>query len=318
VSFLTNALIAGSAVAVPSGLLGWFVLMRRQVFAGDALGHVAFTGALAAAAFGVDVRVGLFVGTVGLACVLAVLGRRARADDVVIGATFALVLGLGVLFLARLSRASGRGGDAGLQAEQAAAAARSLFGSVLGLTTADALVLAAVGLVVSAGLVALARPLLFSGLDPERARARGVRERLVGLLFLVLVGVAAGQASQAVGALLALGLLVAPAAAAHRLTARPYLGPLLAAAIGLVATWAGLALSKHLSGVPASAAVVLCATAASVLAGVARWLRSQPSVAAFAGRGGGDARASQTASAEERVVRVDLGPEPGRQLGDGS
>jgi zinc/manganese transport system permease protein len=207
--------------------------------------------------------------------VLAALGNRARVDDVVIGATFAFVLGLGVFFLARLSAASGRGGEAGLRAEQGAAAARSLFGSILGLGTGDALVAAAVGLALVVALVVLARPLLFVSLEPERARARGVRERAVGLGFLVLVGIAAGQASQAVGALLALGLLVAPAAAAQRLTARPYLGLGLAAAVAVLSTWAGIALSWRVSVVPASAAVILCATAGYVAAGVVARLRAR-------------------------------------------
>src|SRR6266480_4647214 len=97
--FMRNALVAGSFVGIACGLVGYFVVLRAQVFAGDALSHVAFTGALAAAAFGFNVRAGLFVATVAVAIAMAALGRRARADDVVIGSVFAWVLGIGVLFL---------------------------------------------------------------------------------------------------------------------------------------------------------------------------------------------------------------------------
>ena len=97
--FMRLALLAGTPIALACGLLGYFVVLRSQVFAGDALSHVAFTGALAAAAAGVDVRLGLFIATVTVAAAIGALGGRAHADDVVVGTVFAWVLGLGALFL---------------------------------------------------------------------------------------------------------------------------------------------------------------------------------------------------------------------------
>ncbi len=64
--FARNALIAGSAIAIASGVVGYFLVLRAQVFAGDALSHVAFTGTLAAALAGVDLRIGLFAATVAV------------------------------------------------------------------------------------------------------------------------------------------------------------------------------------------------------------------------------------------------------------
>ena len=95
--FFRNAFLAGTAIALASGLVGYFVVLRAQVFAGDALSHVAFTGALAAAAAGIDVRIGLFAATIAIALLLGVLGDRAHPDDVEIGVVFAAILGLGVL-----------------------------------------------------------------------------------------------------------------------------------------------------------------------------------------------------------------------------
>ena len=77
--FIRNALLAGSAIAIASGAVGYFVVLRAQVFAGDALSHVAFTGVLAAAAAGIDLRVGLFAATIAVALLLRG-ARRARSE----------------------------------------------------------------------------------------------------------------------------------------------------------------------------------------------------------------------------------------------
>src|SRR3954464_1141861 len=104
--FMRNALVAGSSVGAVCGLVGYFVVLRAQVFAGDALTHVAFTGVLAAALAGIDLRAGLFAATIGFALLLAGLGDRLQLDDVAIGVVFSWVLGLGVLFLYLFSRGS--------------------------------------------------------------------------------------------------------------------------------------------------------------------------------------------------------------------
>jgi zinc/manganese transport system permease protein len=272
--FVRNALLAGSLIAVASGLLGYFIVLRAQVFAGDALSHVAFTGALAAAAAGIDLRIGLFAATVLMALLFAALGERARADDVTVGVAFAWILGLGVLFLDLFN--AGAGGGSGI------VGARALFGSIFGLSGGQALVAAAIAVVLIAVTVAIARPLLFVTLDPAVAIARGVPAGVLGTLFLVLVGADAAEATQAVGALLLLGLLAAPAGAAHRLTANPYRGMALSAALALASVWIGIAISYRSAALPPSSAIVLVAGAfyllafavgSRPLAGVLRWMR---------------------------------------------
>ena len=251
--FFRNAFLAGTFIALASGLVGFFLVLRAQVFAGDALSHVAFTGALAAAAAGLDTRVGLFAATAAVALVLGGSGRRARADDVTIGIVFAWILGLGVFFLALFS--SGAGGGNGLLG------ARALFGSIFGLSSADARLAAIVAAVIALAVIAIARPLLFASVDPGVAAVRGVPVRALGILFLVLLGATAAEATQAVGALLLLGLLAAPAGAAQRLTASPYLALALSAAFALAAMWLGLAVSYEIAGLPPSTAVIAIAAA---------------------------------------------------------
>ncbi|HEV2974967.1 MAG TPA: metal ABC transporter permease [Solirubrobacteraceae bacterium] len=255
--FFRNALLAGTLIALACGLVGHFLVLRAQVFAGDALSHVAFTAALAAAAAGVDTRIGLFAGTVAFALILGAVGERASADDVTIGIVFAWILGLGVFFLALFSM--GSGGGNGLLG------ARALFGSIFGLSAGDARLAAAIGAGIVAATLAIARPLLFASVDPAVAAARGVPVRALGLLFLALVGATAGEATQAVGALLLLGLLAAPAGAAQRLSANPYVALALSGAFAVLAAWLGLVLSYLIPSLPPSTAVIGVAAAIYLL-----------------------------------------------------
>jgi zinc/manganese transport system permease protein len=257
--FMRQALLAGIPVAALSGVVGWFMVLRSQVFTADALSHVAFSGALAALAFGVDARLGLFVSTVLVAVLLGLLGPRGRADDVVIGSVFAWVLGLGVLALSVYTSSARAitGGAAGVTV---------LFGSILGVSLPVAVSTAAIATGLLVVVLALARPLLFSSVDEAVAGARGIPVRALGIGFLVVVGVTAAEATQAVGALLLLGLLAAPAGAAQRWTARPYLGLALAAVLGVGAMVGGLVLSYEVPVLPPSFAILALATATYALA----------------------------------------------------
>ena len=251
--FMQHAFVAGTAVALTAGLVGYFLVLRAQVFTADALSHVAFTGALAALAAGVDARVGLFAVTVLVALGMGTLGRRARPDDVVIGGVFAWVLGLGVFFLTLYTTTrSGTGNGA--------ASVSVLFGSIFGLSAGRAVLTAGVAAVICVLLLAIARPLLFASLDENVAAARGVPVRLLGYGFLVLVGATAAQSSQVVGALLILGLLAAPAGAASRLTARPLAALGLSAGIAVASVWIGLAASYAVPRMPPSFAILAVAT----------------------------------------------------------
>ena len=258
--FMRNAFLAGTFVALACGLVGYFVVLRAQVFAGDALSHVAFTGALAAAAAGIDLRVGLFAATILVALGMGAAGERARADDAVIGSFFAWILGLGALFLSIFTTTSSGGGGNGT------AGVRVLFGSIFGLSVSEARLAAALGALAVVVVLAVARPLLFTSVDVEVAEAKGVRVTLVGLVFLGVLGLVAAEATQAVGALLLLGLLSAPAGAAHRLTANPYKGLALSGALSLVAMWGGLTLSYLVPSLPPSSMIISLAVATYIAA----------------------------------------------------
>jgi zinc/manganese transport system permease protein len=253
-AFIRHGLIAGTAIAAAAGLIGYFLVLRSQVFTADALSHVAFTGALIALTLGIDARLGLFVATIGTGVLLGAIGPHGRADDITIGSTFAWILGLGVLALSVFTT--------GHSASHGTAGVNILFGSIYGLDAdaARTAVLVAVG-VLAVGM-AIARPLLFASLDESVAAARGVPVRALGYVFLALVGATAAEATQAVGALLILGLLAGPAGIAARLTARPYRAMALTTAIAVASLWAGMALSYVLPTIPPSFAILAIITAA--------------------------------------------------------
>jgi zinc/manganese transport system permease protein len=236
------------------------------VFAGDALSHVAFVGAIAAAVLGLDERIGLFALTLAVAGAMGALGRRGRPDDVVTGISFAWILGLGVLLLAILATSAGGGNGI--------TTANTLFGSIYSLTAGGSWLAAVIALAVTVLVLSATRPLVLATLDPDLAVLRGVPVRLLGVGFLAALAVVCAESTQAVGALLLLGLIAAPAGGARAVTARPYRAIILSGALAVISMWAGLALSYVISGLPPSSAVIGCAaTAYAVCAVVGRTRR---------------------------------------------
>src|SRR5205085_12448222 len=178
---------------------------------------------------------GLFALTLLVGAGMAMLGQRAQADDAAIGIVFAWILGIGLLMLTLLATSSSGGNGV--------TAVNTLFGSIFDLSAGSARLAAVIAALVVLGIAGAFRPLLLSTLDPELATIRGLPVRALGVAFLVILAVVSAESTQAVGALLLLGLLAAPAGAAHRLTTDPRRGIALAGALAVLATWGGLAIS---------------------------------------------------------------------------
>jgi zinc/manganese transport system permease protein len=228
--FVHTALLAGAVVAIVSGAIGVFVVMRGLSFAVHAISELGFTGATGALVIGVNPVVGMLGGSVVVGAALGVLSLRGRERDSAIGAVLAFGLGLGVLFLS-------------LYQGYATAATNILFGSIVGVDDNQLLTLAAVAAFVLVALAVLYRPLYFAAIDPEVAAARGVPVRLLSVAIFLLVALTTAEAIQVVGVLLVLTLVITPAAAAQRLTVRPGLTLLLSVGIALVSTEGGILLS---------------------------------------------------------------------------
>ena len=237
--FAQHALLAGALVAITCGLIGPFVVTRRMAFAVHGTSELAFTGAAAGLVIADNALAGALIGALVVAALIGVLGVREQERDATIGVILAFGLGMGVLLLSHY-----RG--------FATAATNILFGNIFGVSNNQLLGLVAIGVVVIVVMVPLYRPLLFASVDPEVAAARGVRVRLLGTIFLLVLAFTVTEAAQVVGTLLVLSLAITPAAAAQRLTANPLAVTAMSVAFAFVASVGGILASLASSTVKPS------------------------------------------------------------------
>jgi zinc/manganese transport system permease protein len=230
--FMRTAFAAAGIVAILSGIVGFFLVLRGQTFAGHALSHVGFTGATGAVLFGLPPLAGLVGFTVVAGFFMGFLGEKLSERDVAIGMMLSLALGLGLLFLHFFT-------------SYASQAAALLFGNVLGVDDQALLSLALLAVVSLIALAVIARPLIFASLQSDLAEAKGVPLRLVSTVFLMIVAIAVSECAQIVGVLLVFTLMVGPAAAALAFTRRLYAAVALSAALALIEAWGGLTLAFY-------------------------------------------------------------------------
>jgi zinc/manganese transport system permease protein len=229
-----TALLVGAAVAVVSGAVGVFAVIRGQSFAGEALSDVGATGASAAFLAGVGPLWGFLTAGIGAAAAMELIGiQRPRGRDLATGIVLGASLGLAALFLYLDTTSRSTTG----------ATVTILFGSVFALDPATIPVIVALSLVALGVVVLIQRPLLMSSVNPELAVARGISVRPIGGVYLLALAVAVSLSALTIGAILGTALLIGPAATALRLTRRPGAAMLAAAGIGVAATWAGIILA---------------------------------------------------------------------------
>ncbi len=230
--FMVHALEAGTIVAVLAAVVGWYMVLRRQSFAGHTLSVMAFPGASGAALAGIPSALGYYLacGAAALAMSRTRGGRQGGTETALIGTVQTVGLAAGYLFLSLNHAVLGD-------------AENLLFGTFLGVTAGQVLGLLAVAAAALLGLALIARPLLFATVDPDVARARGTPVGLLDAGFLLILAGAVAATSQVTGALLVFALLVAPAAAAQRITLRPLAGLLLSVLFALLIAWLGLGIA---------------------------------------------------------------------------
>ena len=228
------ALIVGGVVAIVSGVVGTFTVMRGQAFAGHSLADIGTAGGSAAFLVGVSPLYGFVTMNLIAAGAMELIGiRRPRGRDLATGIVLGAALGLAALFLYLDTTHSSTTG----------ATINVLFGSIFEFPSSLVPVIATFS-VVATGIVLLSyRPLLLSSLSPDLAAARGVPVRLVGIGYLVSLAVAVSLSAVTIRAILSTALLIGPAAAALRITKRAPLAMAIAAAVGVAATWLGILLA---------------------------------------------------------------------------
>lgn len=230
--FMRHAFAAATPVAIVAGVVGYFLVLRGQTFAGHALSHVGFTGATGAVLVGFPPLWGLVLMTLSAGVGMGLLGEELAQRDVAIGLVLAFALGLGLLFLSFFTA-------------YATQATTLLFGNVLAVDVRTVWSLVGLGIVTLLILAVISRPLLFATLQPELAEAKGVSLRRYSVLFMIVVALATSQSAQIVGVLLVFALMVGPAASAQRLCASIPIGIALSAALALVEAWLGITLAYY-------------------------------------------------------------------------
>ncbi len=252
--FAQNALIAATLVSIISGVVGPFVISRGMSFAVHGAAELSLTGAAAGLLIASDAVAGALVGSLVVATAFGLLAVRERERDSSIGVVLAFGLGLGFYLLHFYTGFS-------------SAALNILVGQITGVSTGQIQLLIGVAVVVLAVMAVLYRPLIFASVDPDVAQARGVRTRLVGVLFLYLLCVTVTEAAQVVGTVLVLSLVITPAAAAQRLSARTGVVVALSTLFALIAADGGLVVNiVYFPSVRASAFITFIAFGIYVLA----------------------------------------------------
>jgi zinc/manganese transport system permease protein len=258
-AFLINAWVIATIVGVVAGVVGFFVVLRGSAFAAHAIPNGAFAGAAGANLVGLSSLLGLAVFSLLAALGIGALGRRGR-HDVVTALALVMMLALGALFLSRST-------------EYEPEIYSLLFGEILGVSSAQILPVALLGLGCIGAIVILYRPLMLSSVVPEVAEAKRVRSHRMQSSFLVVIALATAMTVPVVGALLIFSLMIGPPAAARSLTARPLLAIVLSVVLALLTVWTAIA-SSYLTNWPVGFFVgVLGAGCYALGRGWATWRR---------------------------------------------
>ena len=247
-AFMRRALAGSIALAIAGPPLGVFLILRRLALTGDAVGHAILPGAaLGYLASGLSLGPMTIGGLVAGLIVAVGSGVVARTtilrEDASLAAFYLISLALGVTIV------SLRGSNIDLL--------HVLFGSVLALDDATLILLAAIASVTLAALAALYRPLVLETVDAGFLASVG-RGGVVQIAFLALVVLNLVGGFQALGTLLAVGMMMLPAASAMLITDDMTLMLAAAAAQGMLAGYAGLVISFH-AGLPSGPLIILVA-----------------------------------------------------------
>ena len=239
VALLANSLIAAALLGVVGGLISVFVMARDIPFAVHGVSELSFAGAAFALLIGFDVVTGSIVGSIVAALIIGIGGAKDSEKNAIIGVLMPFGLGLAILFLA-------------LYDGRAASKFGLLTGQIVAITPGQILTLIICALAVLVVLAIVWRPLMFSSLDPEVARAKGVPVSALTIIFMLTLGLAVALSVQVVGVLLVLALLITPAAAATQLSASPVWVPVLSVIFAVTASVGGILIALGSPVVPIS------------------------------------------------------------------
>jgi len=234
--FMQRGLIAAVMVGTVCAVMGSYVVLKGLAFIGDAVSHAAFPGLVIAYLIGIPLYIGGAVAAVLTALAIGVVSRRGNLRfDTAVGVLFAGMFAFGILLFSTIKN-------------YVADLFSYLLGNVLGISTADLVQIAVLGLVVLGVIVVLRKELLYATFDPA-----------LEYVLLALLGITIVVSIQAVGIVMVVAMLVTPAATAQLVVVRFSRMTLLAVVIAVVSAVLGLYLSFYLN-VASGASIVLVET----------------------------------------------------------
>jgi ABC-type Mn2+/Zn2+ transport system permease subunit len=245
--FMRRVFVGGALIGFTNGFLGAFVVLRRLALMADSLSHSLLPGlAVGVMLFGLA-PAGLFIGALVAALFVAVgaqlLARSSRLkEDTALGVLYTVAFSLGVVLISFV--------------KVRVSLLHYLFGNILGLSNADLWLAYGISLVVIPLLAGLQRPLLLTLFDPTVAMSQGIRVNWLNFLLMVSLVLTMIASLQAIGVIILLGLLIAPAATVY-LLCDSYPAMLWGGgAIGMFGSCTGLLISYRLN-LPSGACIVL-------------------------------------------------------------
>jgi ABC-type Mn2+/Zn2+ transport system permease subunit len=231
--FFRNGLLVAVIAGALCGLLGVFVVLRGMSYIGHGLSHAVFGGAAASAVMKVNYFLGAGIwGIVSGVLIGRISRKRVIGADAAIGVVTTGSFAVGLMLLNRYG-----------QAKRSIEAV--LFGSVLGVQTADIVAVSAVAIGVLAIIVLGYRRLLYATFDPEVARISGVRVGAVEVLLMAMLSCTIIVTMRVIGTLLISALLVVPAATTRLMTNSFARMLTIAPVVGAVSSFVGMNLAYH-------------------------------------------------------------------------
>jgi len=245
--FMQRGLIAAVMVGTVCAVMGSYVVLKGLAFIGDAVSHAAFPGLVIAYLIGIPLYIGGAVAAVLTALAIGVVSRRGNLRfDTAVGVLFAGMFAFGILLFSTIRN-------------YVADLFSYLLGNVLGISAADLVQIAVLGLVVLGVILVLRKELLYATFDPAGAAASGLPVTTLEYLLLALLGITIVVSIQAVGIIMVVAMLVTPAATAQLIVVRFSRMTMLAVVIAVVSAVMGLYLSFYLN-VASGASIVLVET----------------------------------------------------------
>lgn len=230
-----EALLVGGLIAFISGIIGVFVILRGQVFAGHAISDFGGAGAAISFLIGINTLWGFLIFSILSSIGVELAGKHAHERNLATGVVLSFALGIESLFLFLDTHNTGQSGAAML----------ILFGSIFIIKSSAIpliIFLTAISLIL---LIIIYRPLLTSSIHPELASTLGIPVKLINYLFAVLLALVVGQSSLIIGALLSTALLIGPAAIAISFTKSIKYSLILSSIIAILVTWLGIVLAYN-------------------------------------------------------------------------